>query len=98
MIVKKNMIPLLIESLINNKNNDLNKKIKELNTELNDIKFENEKLTQEISIKEEEYESIKDKYITLIENKSRDTKIFEKKKNKVLELEKEIVKKNNKII
>ena len=83
---------------INNKNSDLNKKIKELNTELNDIKFENEKLTQEINIKEEEYESIKDKYITLIENKSRDTKIFEKNKNKVLELEKEIVKKNNKLI
>ena len=81
-----------------NKNNDNNKKIKEANNEIMNIKQENEKFKKELETKEEEYESIKDKYITLIENKSRDTKIFEKNKNKVLELEKEIKKKNIKLL
>ena len=77
---------------------DSNKKIKELNSDLINIKLENEKLKREKIIQNEDYESIKDKYITLIENQSKENKIYEKNKNKILELEKEIIKKNDKLL
>ena len=51
-----------------------------------------------MDIKEEEYESIKEKYITLIDKQSINTKILEKNKNKIIELEKEINKKNIKLL
>ena len=83
---------------LENKIIENNKKIKELNSEIISMKTEKEKLKKELSDKNEDYESIKGKYIALIENKSKETKFYEKNKNKILELEKEIYKKNEKLL
>ena len=83
---------------LNEEYNELSNKNKNLNNELINIKAENEKLIKEMDIKEEEYESIKEKYITLIDKQSINTKILEKNKNKIIELEKEINKKNIKLL
>ena len=83
---------------LNHKIIENNKKIKESNSDLINIRLEKEKLTKKLNDKIEDYESIKSKYIALIENKSRETKMNEKNKNKILELEKEINQKNEKIL
>ena len=83
---------------INIKFDEANNEIKELNEELIKLKLEKEKIKYELTTKSEDYESIKEKYISLIENKSRETKNYEKNKNKILELEKEIIKKNEKLL
>ena len=79
---------------LNHKIIENNKKIKESNNDLINIRLEKEKLKKELSDKNEDYESIKSKYIALIENRSREIKMNEKNKNKILELEKEINQKN----
>ena len=83
---------------VNNKIIENNKRIRELNNELINVKSQNEKLKKDLNIQNEDYESIKDKYINMIENKSREDKINEKNKNKILELEKEIIRKNEKLL
>ena len=62
------------------------------------LQIEKDKYKKEEIIRKEEYDSIKEKYISLIESKSKDNKIYEKNKNKILELEKEINKKNGKLL
>jgi len=83
---------------LNHKIIENNKKIKELNSEIINLRLEKEKLKKELSEKNDDYESIKSKYIALIENKSREIKMNEKYKNKILELEKEINQKNEKLL
>ena len=83
---------------LNHKIIENNKKIKESNSDLINIRLEKEKLNKKLNDKIEDYESIKSKYIALIENKSRETKMNEKNKNKILELEKEINQKNEKLL
>ena len=62
------------------------------------LQTEKENYKKEEIIRKEEYDSIKEKYISLIENKSKNNKLLKKNKNKILELEKEINKKNGKLL
>ena len=63
-----------------------------------ELQIEKDKFKKEEIIRKEEYDSLREKYISLIESKSKDNKIYEKNKNRILELEKEINKKNGKLL
>ena len=83
---------------INEKYISLNKKYEDTRDHVVELQMEKDKYKKEEIIRKEEYDSIREKYISLIESKSKENKIYEKNKNRILELEKEINKKNGKLL